>query len=268
MSPRTIQRIRKALLLCLTLFISTSVQAAFITDKVVVNVHAERFGQGAVLKTLSSGSSVTVLMNDGQYSRVRTNDNITGWVESKFISNEKPTQLEYLELLNKTKKLEADLKAAKAEQTSQPEAGGEGIDIAELAELRKRAADAGWMRVELKKARDRAGELEVKLKSNNKNVSSSEEEITQLKQKNKMLEERLAAAILVNEQQDITEQPEAASLDENTNPGDQARNNDGWTVKIGWFLGSIVVALIIGLVVGMTWLDKRIRQRHGGFRIY
>ena len=275
MSTRTVWPIERVLLLCLmycmTLFMSVSAQAAFITDKLVINIHSERFGQGTVLKTLSSGTSVTVLMNDGEYSRIRTNDNVTGWVESKYITNEKPAQLEYLELLARSKTLEANLKSAEeklATQTSSGSESAEGVDVAELAELRKRAADAGWMRVELKKSRDRVTELEDQVKSKNQKTSTSQEELKSLREKNKMLEERLAAALLVNEQQDITEPPGDASPEGTAGTSSHNADSNGWSVKIGWFLGSIVVALITGLIVGMTWLDKRIRQRHGGFRIY
>lgn len=249
-------------LLCLTLFLSVPAQAEFITDKVVVKVHAERFGQGAVLKTLSSGTTITVLMNEGNYSRIRTSDNVTGWVESKYITNEKPTQLEYLELLSRSKTLEARLKTAEEKLSAQPASEAEGIDLTELAELRKRAADAGWMRVELKKTRDRVNSLESKLKSSSQNTSSAEGELNQLREQNKILEERLAAAVLVNEQQEIQPQEPA----ETTTP--EAPEKDAMAVSIEWFLGSIVIAVIIGLIAGMIWLDKRIRQRHGGFRIY
>lgn len=262
MNTRFSQHIPGIFLLCLTLFYSVSAQAEFITDKVVVSVHAERFGQGAVLKTLSSGTAVTVLMNDGKYSRIRTNDNITGWIESKYITNEKPSQLEYLELLTKSKTLEAKLKAAEEKLTNQPAGDAEGVDLGELEELRKRAADAGWMRVELKKARDRVNEIEAKLKSASQSTSSSEEELNKLREQNKMLKERLAAAVLVNEQQEsfIQDSDETAPV--------KGTQGESMAVSIEWFLGSIIAAIIVGLIAGMSWLDKRIRQRHGGFRIY
>ncbi|WP_455198117.1 TIGR04211 family SH3 domain-containing protein, partial [Kaarinaea lacus] len=249
MNMRVHQKIMGVFLILLAVFISSSAQAEFITDKVVINVHSERFEQGTVLKKLSSGTAITVLMNDGAFSRIRTNDNVTGWIESKYITNEKPAQLEYLEMLARSKTLEAKLKAAEDKLSSQATGETEGIDLAELAELRKRAADAGWMRVELKKARDRVSELETKLKSNNKNVSSSQEELDQLREQKKLLEERLAAAVLVNEQQDtFTQEPSDATT---TTDADE----EGWRISIGWFLGSIVAAIIIGLIVGMTWLD-------------
>lgn len=253
-----------SLLLCLAALLPLSAQAEFITDKITVELHADRFPQSAVLTTLPSGSSVQILINDGDYSRVRTSDNITGWVESKYVTNEKPAQLEYTDLLAKSKSLEAKLKAAEdklAATSTNNNSSAPAIDPAELEDLRKRANDAGWMRVELKKARDQASELESKLKSKGKVASSSAEELNSLRQENQSLQKKLAAALLIGEQQGT------ATNQENTSSS-ESNQNQHWSVNISWFLGSIVVALIIGLIVGMTWLDKRMRQRHGGFRLY
>ena len=200
-------------------------------------------------------------MKDGDYTRVRTNDNVTGWVESKYITKEQPAQIAYLTLLAKSKTLEAKLKAAEAD------GGGDGIDIAEIEELRKRAADAGWMRVELKKARERLTEIENKVKTSGKAANSSQEELNTLRNQNKELQARLAASMLVNEQQQEVVMQEDGSLSIPTTTT-QNTSEQGWVVNIEWFLGSIVVALILGLIGGMIWLDKRMRQRHGGFRLY
>jgi SH3 domain protein len=261
------RRILPTLAVLLSLLTSAA-QAAFITDKIVVEVHAQRFNQGAVLKTLSSGSSVEVLLSDGEYSRIRTPDNITGWVESKYLSNEKPVQLEYLEMLAKSKTLEAKLKAAE-EKMSQAEAAPSNISEEELADLKKRASDSGWMRAEMQKARDRAKELEKKLKSISSSKKDSRAQLEELEAKNADLEQRLAAALLVNEQQEA--EANAMPVNDESPAADPAvaqQEETGWSVAIEWFLGSIVVSLIAGAIAGMVWLDKRIRQRHGGFRIY
>jgi len=240
--------------------LSLPTQADFVTDKIVIEVRSQRLSQGAVLKTLPSGSAVEVLTTDGDYARIRTSDNVTGWVQSQFLTTEQPTQVAYLTLLAKSKTLEAKIKALEA---NQGEGGGDGINIAEIEELRKRAADAGWMRVELKKSRDRVAEIQNKMKTSGQGTNSSQKELAILNNKNKELERRLAAAIEFNEQQQ-----ELAAQKDASPSANQASGEQGWTVNIEWFLGSIIVALIIGLVGGMTWLDKRIRQRHGGFRIY
>ena len=257
----------RGILLCLMPLLSLPTQAAFITDKIVIEVHSQRFSQGSVLKTLPSGTSVEALMKDGDYTRIRTIDNITGWVESKFLTNEQPTQIAYLALLAKSKSLETRLKTAEAQLSNSGQGGGDGIDIAEIEELRKRAAEAGWMRVELKKARERATEIESKMKTSGKAANSSQEELNTLRNQNKELQARLAASILVSEQQDITIQ-EGGMASTTQNSDEHSSDNQSWAVNIKWFLGSIVVALILGLIGGMTWLDKRMRQRHGGFRLY
>jgi uncharacterized protein YgiM (DUF1202 family) len=253
------KQLYRVLLLCLMPLLSLPTQADFVTDKIVLEVRSQRLSQGAVLKTLPSGSVVEVLMTDGAYSRIRTSDNITGWVQSQFLTTEQPAQTAYLELLAKSKTLEAKLKAAETEGDS------DGIDIAEIEELRKRAADAGWMRVELKKARDRINEMQKQMKTSGQTTNSSQKELSVLNEKNKELERRLAAAIEFNEQQQQLAIQEGATPSVSTN---QAGGEHGWAVNLEWFLGSIIVALIIGLIGGITWLDKRIRQRHGGFRIY
>jgi SH3 domain protein len=266
MTASTIRRITLSLLLSLPLVS----QAAFITDKIVVEVHAERFDQGPVLKKLSSGSRVEVLMSDGQYSRIRTNDNVTGWVKSDYLSNEKPTQLEYLELLARSKTLENKLKAAEDKLAQAPAATSSSISDEELAQLQKQVKDAKWMRVEMMKARDRADQAEAKLKQREKKSTNSQQELDKLRSQNKDLEQRLAAALLVNQEQqaDLDSAQQEAAAQETVSTSAASNEDDGWSVDIEWFLGSIISALIIGLILGMSWLDKRIRQRHGGFRIY
>lgn len=273
--------VTRSLLWGMMLCAAGGAHAAFITDKIVVNVYAQRFDQGTVLKKLPSGTEVTVLMNDGQYSQVRTADNITGWVASTFLSNEKPLQLEYLDVLAKTKTLEAELKAAQEKLTSAPQAAPSLISAEELAELQQRAKDAAWMRVELKKARDRADELEAQINAKAKTSATSQQELDKLRADNKSLEQRLAAALLVSAQppaEPVTaapmtveemisgsEEPVATAIPTTES---NSTTDTGWRVKIEWFLGGIVVALIAGAITGMIWLDTRIRRRHGGFRIY
>jgi len=273
MKTPPIHRIIFGLLLCIPLLAN----AAFITDKIMVEVRTERFGQGAVLKKLPSGTSVEVLMTDGKYTRIRTPDNITGWVASTFLTNKKPTQLEYLELLAKSKTTEAKLRVAEQQLAS---GGGtattSSMSDEEIEKLKDEAKNARWMKVEMQKARDRAQQAEAKLKAElkkqadkGKQNSNAKQQLEKLRAEKDELEKRLAAAILVNQQK-------AENSDVQINPIEQApipvtetlAPDTGWTVGMKWFSGSVLVALIIGFIAGITWLDRRSRQRHGGFRIY
>ena len=42
----------------------------------------------------------------------------------------------------------------------------------------------------------------------------------------------------------------------------------GIQIPLTWSLGASGFALVLGLIAGVAWLDNRIRNRHGGFRIY
>ena len=272
----TIHRVIFCIIAGLLISLPLTAQAAFITDKIMVEVHTERFGQGSVLKKLSSGASVEVLMTDGKYTRIRTPDNITGWVDSTFLTNEKPTQLEYLELLATSKATEAKLRAAEEKL-----AGGTSADssdtsnVDEIERLKKQAADARWMKVEMMKARDRAQQAEARLKADGKKTDGNKQALENLRTKNQELEQRLAAAMLVNKEQEATLQ-EATSTEISadapmplpTLATDTSSNDGSWNVNMEWFFGSLFTALLVGFVAGITWLDKRSRQRHGGFRIY
>jgi Bacterial SH3 domain len=272
MKKTILHRITFGLLLCIPL----SANAAFITDKIVVEVRTERFGQGTVLKKLPSGTSVEVLMSDGKYTRVRTTDNITGWVASTFLTNKKPTQLEYLELLAKSKSTEARLRTAEQQLANNGAATPASISNEEIKKLKGEAKNSRWMKVEMQKARDRAeqaeGKLKVELKKQSekgKKRSAAKQQLEELRTQNNELEQRLAAALLVSEQQNVDASVQIDPVELKPIPTiETIRQDDGWSVGIKWFFGSLFTALIIGFVTGITWLDKRSRQRHGGFRIY
>lgn len=41
-----------------------------------------------------------------------------------------------------------------------------------------------------------------------------------------------------------------------------------WSIPMSWGIAGVGLALVGGFATGLTWLDRRIRRRHGGFRIY
>ena len=44
--------------------------------------------------------------------------------------------------------------------------------------------------------------------------------------------------------------------------------NIGYSVRWTWALAAVVLAAVLGFIGGWSWLDRKIRKRHGGFRIY
>lgn len=272
MKTPVIHRITFGIFIGLLICLPLAVNAAFITDKIIAEVRTERFDQGAVLKELSSGASVEVLMSDGKYTRIRTTDNITGWINSKFLTKEKPSQLERLELLSKIKATEEKLRAAEKKLADAPTAGTDSISSEEIETLKKQAKDARWMKAEMQKARSRAEKAEKKLKAALKKQtkkgeqnSDTKQQLEDLRTQNNELEARLAAALLLNEQKS---EPPDTGLTPVAFAATPQKNDNSWAVNMQWFFGSLFTALVIGFIAGLTWLDKRIRRKHGGFRIY
>jgi len=275
MKTPTLHRIIFGLFTGLSICLPLTVNAAFITDKIVAEVRTERFDQGAVLKELSSGVSVEVLMSDGKYTRVRTTDNITGWINSKFLTNKKPNQLEHLELLSKIKVTEEKLHTAEKKLANAAATAGTGsISNEEISTLKKQAKDARWMKAEMQKARSRAERAEKKLKialkkqsKKNGQNDNATQQLADLHAQNDNLKTRLAAALLVSKQKNESTGTEPVPVTPVATPVTK-KPGYSWTINMQWFFGSLLTTLIIGFIAGITWLDKRIRRKHGGFRIY
>lgn len=262
------------LLLALLLGLSLPAHAAFITDRIEVPVYAEKYHQGGVLKTLLSGEQVDILMKDGDFARIRTRDGTTGWVDFKFISAERPLGLDYLELRSRYKALEEKLAEVQQQPAASREATTPIISEEALAKLRQDAKDIRWMKAEMNKARARAKKLEDELATlrastakQSDETSAAQEMLAQLRAQNEDLETRLAAALLINE-----EQQRAAEAAAETRPAAietaPSAAVSAWSVSLQWFLGGLAAAFTIGIIGGVRWLDRRIRARHGGFRIY
>ncbi len=77
------------LLLMLTLSHTTLAQTVYVSDELTILMRADKGTQYRILKSLPSGTPLTVLEVDKSgYTRVRTAEGKTGWVLSRFLSKE------------------------------------------------------------------------------------------------------------------------------------------------------------------------------------
>jgi SH3 domain protein len=90
----------------------TSVQAAHITDKLLVGLYAEPKSGLQPSKVLPSGTPLEVLERKDAFSKVKLGDGREGWVKSVYISNEKPARAMLLELQAKNSSLQNKLRDA------------------------------------------------------------------------------------------------------------------------------------------------------------
>jgi len=128
--------------LCVPLLILTAAptQAAHITDKLLAGLY-DKPGSGQPIKLLPSGTPLEVQEKKGDYARVRLGDGVIGWVELRYLTDEKPARALLLELQAENARLREASPQAKAE----PVKGGKGETEAskkELAALKQQLAEA------------------------------------------------------------------------------------------------------------------------------
>ncbi len=103
--------LKKILLTCL-LLTTTTLQAAHITDKLLVGIYETPDNSTKPQKVISSGTPLEVLKTEGGYSRVRLGDGSEGWIKSTYITAEKPAKAQLLELQAQNGELKQKLQQA------------------------------------------------------------------------------------------------------------------------------------------------------------
>ncbi len=106
----------------LLLFSSVYASTMYVTDKLEIMMRRGAGTEYKIIKKLLSGDAVEVLETQGSWTRIRVQDGMVGWVNTQFLTEQKPkeVELEYLQderenlsaevsrLSEENKKLQAD----------------------------------------------------------------------------------------------------------------------------------------------------------------
>lgn len=121
---------RQATLLLLLVGLAGAAIAAHVTDKLLVGLYQEPDTATEPMRLLPSATPLEILQRRSGLIRVKLADGTEGWVESGYISEEKPararlleTQAKLLELRSVVEDLEARLKQAELGEATAGEAG-------------------------------------------------------------------------------------------------------------------------------------------------
>ena len=223
---------------------------AYVTDSITVGIFKASDLKGEPLERLPSGALLDVLQSTADVAEVKSGSGKTGWVRATFLTTNLPATIQ---LKNSDRELsKANTALDKA-----------NVEIKKLEKTAKKASkDAGWMKAEMEKARKKAAALEKQLKSKQSQASEVEQQadtldsqLDELKAKNADLEQRLAATLLISG---------AAELDE------VVEESAGQSIKavFSWPIVTLILGLAAGFAAGFYWLDRRVRQRFGGVRVY
>jgi len=262
----------------------------YITDKVLVGVYEEANTESVLVKALPTGTPLEVLERNGEFSKVRSPDGTSGWVESSYLIDSKPAQLVVLELTDQQKQATEQLSLAQAELEATQK------QLVELRKTNKKGASSQDKKlakeiINLKKKSDKlkkelaASQKQLKNKSQKhdaieKHNQTLQKEIIALR-KNKPTTEKVAASPATTAVVDDTElkklQVQNKQLAETLNQVREALNlpanaadtseDNGIFLKSLWLIIGALVLIISGFIGGIKWLDWRNLKRHGGFRI-
>ncbi len=174
-------------LLLLTCAAAYADKTAYVTDRIEVNLRAGKGIKYKILRRLESGAAVTILEQDSRsgYSKIRLHDGTTGWILTRYLSNE-PGSREKLRaatgqierLKSENTRLERELEALKQAK------GSLASETAELTERNTRLEN------ELKHIRHAAAhaiEIEAERNRLRERVAEQERQIQRLELENKTL---------------------------------------------------------------------------------
>lgn len=225
-----------------------SAQTLYITDKIPIPVYPEPDAKTIPIKNLPNGTLVNTVddvkqLGDNQFVQISTKDGVSGWVKSIYLTNEKPTQIEYLQLAAKYSAAEAKIKDYETR-------------LLDMQELRKEAKTADWLRNQLNenKKREAAYEQQIKLKD----IAMADLRITVAN-----LEDQLANnGVSGTNQQNTSSAPRQQSLSSGI-PDDSSAYASSSSIRFyTWLVLSLAVTLIIGVLLGFVLIDYKSRKKN------
>ena len=222
----------------------------YITDKISVDIFSEKASQGKHIKSLPSGTIVNVLARENNYAKVRTRDKVEGWIESKYLTNEKPTQIEYLQLAVKYKEAQAKIEDYQTR-------------LLQMQELRKEAKTADWLRHELNENQKTEDNLNQELKI--KDIAIAELKISVANLEDQLINTKAELNNVLASSGAISHQVTTTSY-----ATDEPLSSDSTRSSVSfytWLVLSLAVTLIIGILMGFVLIDYKVRRKHGDVRL-
>ena len=266
----------RLLLLCLLLSgIAFQAQAEtqenkqYISPRLQLGIHTEASLESPVKELISSGTAVEVIKTTKDFSQIKTAAKTEGWIKSKFLTAEEPSQLQVkkleLALHRSAQKLqELQAKSSSAQSSPDPNAcseqdsgngNQENPDVQELAQMQKTAYEetiaglkAELLAWEQLDSQDRQAQKEQAEKINLQLI--------------KRLAKIAALATGDGEHSSSYDLPLLSVLSET--------ENDSQLTFMKKFKKDYMILLIIaglGFFLGVFVMDLHNRKRHGGFRV-
>jgi len=145
--------------LFLLLFLPVIVNAAHITDKLLAGMYVKPNNTEQPIELLPSGTPIELIGEARGFVKVQLVDGKTGWVEKRFISEQKPAKVRLLSLQSKYRQLQEKLDRAEEEL-----AGLKQSAQAVIAGEEDKENPEAKLQAELAKAKDDIQQLQQQIK--------------------------------------------------------------------------------------------------------
>lgn len=213
-------------------------ETLYVTDKLYLGLYPQSRDRGQQIKAITSGTRLEVLEREGRYARVRTEDGDEGWVKSQYLVGEVPALVAIRDVER------------------------------ELADIRNANADVAGLR-------DRNKALNDELQQVSERLLTAERQVVALRQE---MEVRAAAAATetaaLQQQLAAVEAAAQAKVREAEAQAEQEAGRASFRAtaeKINLYsLYALAGGLLLGLgfFMGYKWLERRVRRRYGGYRLW
>ena len=263
----------KKIIIYMTLLLSFTgnvlAEKRYVTDRILLGIHAEADEASTLIKSVPSGTELEVIDTTEGFVQVRLDDGTEGWASSGFVMKNVPATRKYDVLAHQYEQTTQELDKVKKDLVKKDR---------EIEIRRDQLSNANTTIRELKKRK--GGEVVVDPELENKlNISLKENET--LKLKIAELEQKAKPEIDID-QQKILKELENVKSQNNTM---QTRIDVALAHLKGqriptpeelasirphvpaWYWSLLVVILLAGIITGLFIMDYRFRRRHGGFRI-
>lgn len=268
---------------CMVMMLSLAVTAAraaetvYVTDKLLVGVHADKTVDSPILKVFPTGTVFEVLKRDGDFAQVKGPGGITGWVDANYITTDQPAAAVVQMLETQNRQLVENVKTAEAKATdleaklkAAPVAGGANkpANDQQIDKLRK---DNDDLQKALNAERGKIADLQLqinKLKSQPPPTGNGGDKtaLDRLQLENEELRQALKSA-----------RAQASEASENSAGNAAGDVSSLFSSAMGPLLalggspkvwGIVLLVLLLGSFGGGVYFtDYLQRKRHGGFRL-
>lgn len=277
---KNMQRIVMLLLLMLVGLGASHAETLYVTDRILLGLHTEASEDSPLVDSVPSGTAVQVLESVEAFKKVRLPNGKTGWVNTGYLVNTKPATAQVDEIAAREEKVQTELKSTKeelAKKNRELQVRSDELSNARttIQELKKKANNASpaidtKMAEELAAANDEIEKLKEKLaqaessappeqpvaqdvqQKQPENASELTQRLTQLEADNAALQGRIDMALAHLNGEEMPTAEELALM--------RPRLPN-------WMWSLLVLMVIIGIAIGVSWMDFRHRRRHGGFRV-